>query len=100
MDKRTILAIVLSILVLFTYQTFFVKPPPPKKPDTATVSKESPVAPSANKVSGVVPERKAPLITKLATASATVPEKEITVDTKLYRAVFTTKGGTLKSFKL
>ena len=31
MDKRTILAIVLSMLVLFVYQTFFMKPPP-KKP--------------------------------------------------------------------
>jgi YidC/Oxa1 family membrane protein insertase len=97
MDKRTILAIVLSILVLFTYQTFFVKPPP-KKP--VTVSKEAPVAPSVNKDSGLAPERKAPLITKLAAAPAAVPEKEVTVDTKLYRAVFTTKGGTLKSFKL
>jgi YidC/Oxa1 family membrane protein insertase len=99
MDKRTILAIVLSILVLFTYQTFFVKPPPPKKPAVATT--ETPAAaPAAKKDSGVAPVQKAPIATKLAAAPAIVPEKDITVETKLYRAVFTTKGGTLKSFKL
>ncbi|MFH1080005.1 MAG: membrane protein insertase YidC [Pseudomonadota bacterium] len=98
MDKKALIAIVLSILVVFIYQTYFA--PPPKQPDTKT--KETPTAPAAKQAMAPAPERKTttPDKAKPAVASAVIPEKEIVVDTKLYKAVFTTKGGTLKSFKL
>ena len=40
MDKRTILAVVLSLAVLFTYQTFFAKPPVPPKVAPVLESKQ------------------------------------------------------------
>lgn len=100
MDKKALIAIVLSVLVLFIYQTFFVTPPPPKQ--QATASKEAPAAPVVKQDGVPVPERKAPAPAKAKPAAepAIMTEKEITVDAKLYRAVFTTKGGVLKSFKL
>ncbi|PKN60838.1 MAG: membrane protein insertase YidC [Deltaproteobacteria bacterium HGW-Deltaproteobacteria-11] len=100
MDKKALIAIVLSVLVVFIYQTYFAPPPPPKKPDTTI--KETPAAPAAKQAMAPAPERKAPVPAKAkpASAPALIQEKEIAVDTKLYKAVFTTKGGTLKSFKL
>ena len=49
MDKRTILAIVLSMLVLFVYQTFFMKPPP-KKPADPQQKEAVTAAPNAPRV--------------------------------------------------
>jgi len=40
MDKRTILAIVLSLAVLFAYQTFLAKPPVPPKVTPVLESKQ------------------------------------------------------------
>ena len=97
MDKKTILAIVLSILVLFVYQTFFVKPSP-KKP-VAIQKETSTAAPTAGKEKGTAPEQISPVKTTLS-PQMVVKENDIPVETNLYKAVFTTKGGALKSFKL
>ena len=99
MDKRSLLAIILSILVVFIFQTFFIKPPPPKEPEA--VSTQAPATQIARQdPKASAPEPRAPLQTRPAAPPAVIPEKEITVDTKLYTAVFSTKGGTLKSLKL
>ena len=47
MEKRTVLAIVLSIIVVFVYQFFFMKPPTIQKP---VVPKETAAAKSAEQV--------------------------------------------------
>ena len=97
MDKKTILAIVLSILVLFVYQTFFVKPPS-KKP-VAIQKETSTAAPTAGKEKGTAPKQTS-LVKTTRSPQTAVKEKDIPVETNLYKAVFTTKGGALKSFKL
>jgi YidC/Oxa1 family membrane protein insertase len=98
MDKKALTAIVLSILVVFIYQTFFVKPPPPKEPQA--VSTQAPATPMTVQDAASAPERKVLPQAKPAAAPAVIPEKEIVVDSSLYTAVFTTKGGALKSFRL
>ena len=52
MDKRTILAVALSVLVLILWQKFIV-PPPPTRPATTTVS-------ATNRAPGAGPQRVAP----------------------------------------
>jgi len=111
MEKRLILAIVLSFLVLMGYQYFVVKP---NKPNVAP-----PVTPSATSTAPAVPgtagaaqenRQEAPAEAKPAPAEA-VPapdlgavagqaEKDVVVETSLYKAVWTNKGGVLKSWKL
>lgn len=98
MDKRTLLAIVLSMLVLFVYQTFFVKPPP-KKPEVPQQKEAVTPAPPAAKETAAAPAQ-APAAKTAPAPQASVPEKDISVETDLYRAVFTTRGGALKSFRL
>ena len=104
MDKKTLLAIVLSMVVLFVYQTFFVKPPPkkpaaPQQKEAVTGAPAVPAAPSAAGETGAAPAQ-APAAKTAAATQAPVREKDIPVETDLYQAVFTTRGGALKSFKL
>jgi len=93
MDKRTILAIVLSIAVLWIYQTFFWKPVPRSPVPPARVTQPAKVAPLAPS-----PQAELPLLSPLP--PPTGGGRDIRVETPLYVAVFNEQGATLKSFKL
>ncbi len=109
MDKKAILAIVLSSAVLLVYQLFFYKPAQPSKPQPATqekgtttvvqpkstVSPQTSVSPSPTAGAVAGRENALPL-----SGDANIKEQEISVDTPLYHAIFTTRGGALKSFAL
>jgi YidC/Oxa1 family membrane protein insertase len=110
MEKRLIVAIVLSFLVLMGYQYFFVKPN--KAAQTAAVPAD---AVPAAKVPGTAAEARtetkpvaseakpAPVEAAPAPVPATLAgqaESEVVVETSLYRAVWSNKGGVLKSWKL
>ena len=102
MDKRTILAIVLSLAVLLVYQIFFVKPPTPQKvaaPQQATnqISKEKSVAPADASTATSAVAKSAP---KATAVKPEAPARDIKVETTHYTAVFSTRGAALKSFKL
>ncbi len=100
MDKRTILAVVLSLAVLFIYQTFFVKSnTPPQAPEAQTAADEvktpqTAPAPTSAATSPVVAPRKA------QAAKPEAPPKDIVVETDNYKAVFSTRGAALKSLQL
>lgn len=111
MEKRLILAIVLSFLVLMGYQYFVVKPNKPNVAPEVTASATS-TAPAVPGTAGAAQENRqeAPAEAKPAPAEA-VPapdlgavagqaEKDVVVETSLYKAVWTNKGGVLKSWKL
>ncbi len=102
MDKRTILAVVLSLAVLLVYQIFFVKPPVPQKAATPQQS-----ADSIKKDTASPPEsagKTAAASTKPASqavaAKPEAPSRDIRVETPHYTAVFSTRGASLKSLKL
>jgi YidC/Oxa1 family membrane protein insertase len=94
MEKRLIIAFALSFLVMLLW-SYLVGTKQEKTPVISeTAKKESPMAaPSAGQ---------APV--NLAQAQGAVPaaaaEKDIKVETPLYEAVFTSRGATIKSFKL
>jgi YidC/Oxa1 family membrane protein insertase len=104
MEKRLFLAVVLSGLVLWAYQAFFLPQSPPPR------SGQSPGAPAAQP-STPSPEPKAaqpgtattPGRGQAVEADATVQgasERDIVVEGDAVRAVFTTRGGVLKSWRL
>jgi YidC/Oxa1 family membrane protein insertase len=100
MEKRTLLAFVLSFLVLITWSILFA--PSSKQPtEEAVVQKETPrEAPPAQSAPEPVQVEDE---VRPAPPEATLPlaeEKRIQVDTPLYRAVFTNAGPTIRSFKL
>lgn len=101
MDKRTVLAIALSLAVIIIYQVFFMKPapkqtPPPQTQEATQADVKTAPAPAASSAQATAPAK----LAQAMPAPAAVPEKTITVETPLYTAVFTTKGAALKSFRL
>jgi len=103
MEKRTLLAIALSVVVVFIYQFFFAPKPTPKQPAKTPSAIEAPQqqaktsTPAAGTALTPTPAEKS---TQTAIVQKAGVEKDVTVDTPLYRAVFTTRGGTLRSFQL
>jgi YidC/Oxa1 family membrane protein insertase len=97
MDKRTILAVVLSLAVLLGYQIFFAKAPAPPAPTAA------PARPTAKTPDGVpaLPDsvQKTAVAKKIGSAKIVAP-RDIQVETAQYTAIFSTRGGALKSFQL
>ena len=106
MDKRTLLAVVLSIIVLLVYQNFFVKPPVktapvPTQQEATIASQAAKPAPAATAAAPAAATIQTATTGRIAAAPAvTGTERDVIVETPLYRAVFTTRGAALKSFQL
>lgn len=101
MQKRMVLAIVLSFIVVFVYQYYFAKNVATKKQEDAQKREAVATEKSAEA------SRTAPPVTDAKAAPRSLPVqqsqagiRDIRVESPLYIAVFTTKGGGLKSFKL
>jgi YidC/Oxa1 family membrane protein insertase len=91
MEKRVLIAVLLSFLVLYAYQAMF--PPPQdetKKPVQASKAATAPNA-SAPAVSNPAPSPE---------PAAGEPEHEIVLENADVRGVFSTRGGALKSWQL
>ncbi|MDA8168300.1 MAG: membrane protein insertase YidC [Nitrospiraceae bacterium] len=93
MDNKTVIAIVLSMMVLISFQYFYSKEikPPQTAPSPAANTAASGTAANAVKAAPGVPVPATP---------STVPEKIITVSTGDYTATFTTLGGLPTSWVL
>jgi YidC/Oxa1 family membrane protein insertase len=106
MEKRVLIAIVLSFLILILYQVFFIKKPPETEapPESITEIQKTPEEKPAEKEflsPAGVPEEKEPAEkeTDLQPISAQA-EEEILINTSLYQAVWSNRGGVLKSWRL
>ncbi|MCK9239431.1 membrane protein insertase YidC [Desulfocurvus sp.] len=93
--KRTLLAVVLSTIVIVAWGYFFQPQPQPQPAqEQAATAQPSPSA----QVDAAIPGEPAPV----APAPAFAPSagRDVVVDTPLYRAVFNSAGGILTSFEL
>jgi len=102
MEKRLLLAIVLSFLILIGYQAFFVKrePLPVQTPEQLTEVQPQPETPLPKKEPAQTEE--APQTTEPQDFEAVSGEGEeqIVIETSLYRAVWSNQGAVLKSWRL
>ena len=95
MNTRLIIALILSMLLMVSYQLFFVKKQPKEVPE----SKEAVVA--AKGEEEAKPEAEAPVVPlEQRQPRKGVVYQDVVVDTPLYIATFSTYGGRLKSWKL
>ena len=100
MERRVLIAVLLSFLVLYGYQALF--PPPPEPKPAQTTSK----AATAPKASGPTQSNPTASVQGAATAptaeavTPSAPAREIETDNADVHAVFTTRGAVLKSWKL
>ncbi|NJD56837.1 MAG: membrane protein insertase YidC [Nitrospirae bacterium] len=85
MDNRTVIAVVLSFLIIVGYQFLFPAPQTPAPEQKQAVQKKAEETPPAA-APGPVAE------------TVAADEKEVTVENDLYKAVFTSRGGTVKSW--
>jgi YidC/Oxa1 family membrane protein insertase len=102
MERRVLIAVLLSFLVLYGYQVLFPPPPPPdsnQKPVQASKTATAPNA-SAPAVSNPAPSVQAEQAPGAPSATPAVPARDLVVDNADVHAVFTTRGAVLKSWQL
>lgn len=96
MERRVLIALLLSFGVLFAYQTFFptTKPKPAATATTAGASTAGEAGSAETATAGAVAATQAAALVGDAT------ERDVTIDTPHVTAVFTNRGGRLKSWRL
>jgi len=99
MEKRVLLAIVLSFLVIILFQLFFFKKKPLPETQPAPAVEKVPQAELPRKESIPPKIEKGRQQKPLQTISAST-EEQILIETSLYQAVWSNKGGVLRSWKL
>jgi YidC/Oxa1 family membrane protein insertase len=103
MEKRVLLAVVLSFAVLYGYQALFPPPKPQPKPAVSTgqgaagTPAATPTSPTGTTAEAPPPPSGA---ASAAALVADTEERDITFDNESVTAVFTTRGGVLKSWRL
>jgi YidC/Oxa1 family membrane protein insertase len=100
MERRVLIAVFLSFLVLYAYQALFVPTPPPQQPATTTsVPAEQPPAAvsqqAAPALAAAPPAGPAP-----ASVVGDAAEREIVVDTAMVRAVLSNRGARVVRWQL
>ena len=93
MDKRLILAIVLAIAIMTGYQFIVSRLYPPAVEQPQEFSSPQEFSPVIKQISRPAPELLAP-------TTAQGETKDLVVDTGLFRAIFTTRGARIKSYRL
>ena len=99
MERRVLIAVFLSFLVLYVYQSFFVPPPPqnaPSQPSASQPATTSPATPAASQPAETAPPAEAPV----ALVGGESTEREITVDTNTVQAVLSNRGGRVIHWRL
>ena len=100
MERRVLLAISLSFLVLFLYQSYFA-PPPAAPVETSTGGSAAGAAiPTPPPGGSPVTPSPDPAPPPVKVDEGESSEREITVETRNVRAVFTNRGGRLKHWVL
>ena len=116
MEKRVLIAVVLSFLVLYAYQTLFMPKPPARtaqsQPATGTgasgatagsrqaAAAQPAGAPAAPSTTASPAEVQAPAGTKVDVVIGDTDARDVVVDTATLLAVFTNQGATLKNWSL
>ena len=95
MDKRFLLALLLSFMVIYGYQLLFPPPEPARPPQPVPSPSSSPAPPASSQAA---PQK--PLTVEAAPLVAAAREQEIVVESPDIKAVFSTHGGVLKSWRL
>jgi YidC/Oxa1 family membrane protein insertase len=97
MERRVLIAVLLSFLVLYGYQVMF-PPPPEQKPAQTSKTAAAPnaSAPAQSNPTPSVQGERPPGPPAIASA----PAREIEIDNADVHAVFTTRGAVLRSWKL
>ncbi|UCD35477.1 MAG: membrane protein insertase YidC [Nitrospiraceae bacterium] len=96
MDKRTLTAVVLSLVVLIAWSIFFKPEPVPQKPP----AEEKALPPVPEMTEEQKQAEPSPALPEESPATPVSLESDVVVETDLFRAVFSTKGAIIKFWEL
>ncbi len=103
MEKRALLAVVLSIIILVLYQHFFLRPlpqtPPPDGGTPKVTAPEKKEDTKADIKPGLILNSTGGKVTAGGEVTVGV-EQKVSVDTPLYRAIISSRCGSFNSFEL
>ncbi len=101
MEKRVLIAVLLSFLVLYGYTALFPPPKPPVAPKPVAGDIATPAAPAQSSAAGgAEAPAPAPLEPAAAATVAETAERSIVIETDVVRAVFSNRGGVITSWTL
>jgi YidC/Oxa1 family membrane protein insertase len=100
MEKRLILAIILSFLVLALYQMVFLKNKPQINPQAQTQVPVRAAAPALKPAQSPAPPETPPAAAQALEEAKAGAEAQVLVETSLYQAVWSNRGASLRSWKL
>src|SRR6188474_3513375 len=102
MERRVLIAVFLSFLVLYGYQTLFVPPPPAttETPSAAAPVAASPAAENAPATPAPVEQPPVPAVAATPVIVGDAAEREIVVDTATTAATLTNRGGRITHWRL
>src|SRR5262245_33887965 len=103
MERRVLIAIFLCFIVLYVWQAVFVKPTPKGAAGGANAPAGSVAAPAPSEPAPAPPAAAGPAEPSAPAAAPLVAEqqeREIRIETDKVIAVFTNRGGRLKSWRL
>ena len=100
MEKRLILAIVLSFLVLALYQMVFMKNKPRTEPQIQTQAPVQQAAPEPKPAEPSAPPADAPSAPQAYDEAEAQAEQQVLVDTSLFQSVWSNRGASLRSWRL
>jgi len=101
MERRVLVAIFLSFIVLYAYQAFIVKPTP--KPAAGSPKASTATQTPSPNAASTTPAAQAPAVVAAPAAAAVVgesAERDVRIETQDVIAVFTNRGARLKSWRL
>ncbi len=103
MERRTLIAVFLSFLVLYAYQAFFAPPPPPPAATATTAPAAAPTTATAVAApAAAVPlaAAAAPAAVEPAAVTGDTTEREIVVDTASVQVVLSNRGARVIHWRL
>jgi len=100
MEKRLILAIVLSFLVLALYQMVFMKNKPRTEPQVQTQAPAQQASPEPKTAEPSAPPAAASSAPQAFDEAEAQAEQQVLVDTSLYQSVWSNRGASLRSWRL
>ena len=100
MEKRVLVAVLLSFLVLYGYTALFPPPKRPVAPKSVAADITTPAESPQSSTEGGAEAPAAPLEPAVEATTAETAERSIVVDTDVVRAVFSNRGGVITSWTL
>jgi YidC/Oxa1 family membrane protein insertase len=100
MERRVLIAVILSFVVLYGYQALFPTPPDPAAQKKPVQSSKAATAPNASAPEKANPTPSVQGEAPLESSAPVVPAREVVFDTADVHGVFTSRGGVLKSWQL